>query len=347
METQPETTPRRGRLARIPRGVKWLIYAAYLGVLVFLGVELFWWLRFGSSTDSADGDVETVWRFFYDEMWTSGAVDAPSAPDDTLDILLLGGSVLEQTAPLWEQAVAEHTGKEVRVYNLAVSAHTSRDSRLKYEYLKGRHFDWVVVYHGINDVRMNYASDEQFKDDYTHCAWYYGMRRRLKEGKVTLSTLASTITDNLTDFGGPTPDRYELGRKLRTPVPFGNNIRAIVDQAIESDSRVMLMTFAWHLPDDYSRESFKAGQLDYGTGQFAMPVEDWGEPAQAVRLLEAHNEQVRQLQTDYSGDDRVVTVDQASLLKPNGKRFTDVCHLTPEGCVEFVTGTLPVFESKP
>lgn len=348
MQTQPESTPWRGRLAGVPRGVKWLIYTVYLSVLVVLGIELFWWLRFGTtSVPAAEKNTEAVWQLFYKQLWTSGAIDAPTAPDDTIDILLLGGSVLEQTAPLWEQAVAAHTGKQVRVYNLAVAAHTTRDSRMKYEYLQGRHFDWIVVYHGINDVRMNYASDEQFRDDYTHCAWYYGIQKRLKEGRVTFSALTTTIAKNLTDFGSPAPDQYDLGRKLRTPKPFGDNIRAIVEQALESESQVLLMTFAWYVPDGYTREAFGAGQLDYGDGEFSMPVENWGEPSQVVRILDAQNDQVRQLQGEYSDTDRVVTVDQASLLKSDGTRFSDVCHLTREGCAEFVARASPLIQSAP
>lgn len=340
------TSTRQSRLARIPRPLKWLIYCAYLAVLGVVGVELFWWLRFGSVPDTPERDAEFVWRYYYPELWDSGAMDAVTSPEDaTIDILLLGGSVLEQTGPLWESAVSEQTGQKVRVYNLAVSAHTSRDSLTKYGHLKGKHFDWVVVYHGINDVQLNYATDEQFKDDYTHCAWYDGMQRRIKEGRLNLISLTDSLVTNLIDRGGPTPDRYHLGRKLRTPKPFGDNVRAIVDQALTSDARMMLMTFAWHLPSGYSREEYLAGRLDYGDGHFKMLAEDWGEPSQVPILIQAHNEEIRSAAVDASGQNAVL-VDAASELAHTGKLFSDVCHLTPAGCEALVSMAVASFDER-
>jgi hypothetical protein len=101
---------------------------------------------------------------------------------------------------------------------------------------------------------------------------------------------------------------------------------------------VVLATFAYHLPPNYSLEAFKAHQLDYA--KHACPAETWGKPEYLKRTLDAHNAAVCQVAN------RTMTrlVDVAGEM-PRGKAwFDDPCHLTPEGCwqyVEIVVRSLP------
>jgi hypothetical protein len=62
--------------------------------------------------------------------------------------------------------------RNVRVFNLAKPAHTSRDSLLKYAALGEARFDLVIFYHGINEARTNNAPPEIFREDYAHYSWY-------------------------------------------------------------------------------------------------------------------------------------------------------------------------------
>ena len=50
--------------------------------------------------------------------------------------------------------------RNVRIFNLAMPAHTSRDSWLKYAALRDARFDLVIFYHGINEARVNNAPPE-------------------------------------------------------------------------------------------------------------------------------------------------------------------------------------------
>lgn len=341
MKTSPNTptstTPQRSRLRRLPVGVRWACYTVYLGVVAFAGIELFWWLQFGSLGADSKEDPDTIWIHYYTELWDSGVINAePSTQDETLDVLLLGGSVLDQTAGLWEAELSRQSDRPVRVFNLAMSAHSSRDSRVKYSRLKGRTFDWVVVYHGINDVPLNYAKDEDFRDDYTHVKWHSSFQRRLKDGHMKVADVTANIFTSLTVRNRPFPEMYPHGTTLRTPGPFGENIAAIVDQATGARSRVVLMTFAWHLPADYSEERFLAGDFDYADGQFRMPAEDWGKPSQIPPLVDAHNKQIERVADEHSGDGAVVFVDQAELLSDSAENFCDICHLSPDGCDRLV-----------
>jgi hypothetical protein len=89
---------------------------------------------------------------------------------------MLGGSTLN---PNWVQ-VERHLmekfayggHRHVRCFNLAYSAHTSRDSWLKYKQLQNVQFDAVILYQGVNEVRANNIAPEFFKDDYSHYSWY-------------------------------------------------------------------------------------------------------------------------------------------------------------------------------
>jgi hypothetical protein len=314
-----------------------LVYCTYLLVLAIAGIELFWWLKFDSVSWNKADEADAVWKNYYPELWRSGAIRSESSTQDqTIDILLLGGSVLEQTGELWEAEVARQTGRPAKVFNVAVSAHTSRDSRIKYSRLASRNFDWVVVYHGINDVRMNHATDEDFRGDYTHCGWYHGFEKRRKLGRLNVLDVTDSVFTALTTRGRPSPDLYPLARTLRTPVPFGKNIAAIASQATAANAKVVLMTFAWYLTADYSQAAFVSGQLDYGEGDYAMPAEDWGEPSQVPHVLQAQNEQIRRVATEHSTGGSIVLVDQAELLQGGSANFSDICHLTPDGCRRFV-----------
>jgi hypothetical protein len=91
------------------------------------------------------------------------------------------------------------------------------------------------------------------------------------------------------------------------------------------------MTFAYHVPADYSLEAFRAGTLDYAEGA-SLPVEIWGRPENTIAALEQHNDAVRELASQHP---EVVFIDQERLMPRSGKHFLDCCHFTPEGCTVF------------
>jgi hypothetical protein len=87
------------------------VYLLWVALLCWGGLKFFWWWQFGVAVTETPG-VDTVWRFYYPELYLSGAMDAKLTPDDgSYDVLLLGGSVLEQTAPAeWLQIPANRSG---------------------------------------------------------------------------------------------------------------------------------------------------------------------------------------------------------------------------------------------
>ena len=87
--------------------------------------------------------------------------------DEGVNILLLGGSVLYKNANILQELGYSHS---FNFYNAAFIAHTTRDSLHKYQYLDREKlkFDYVIFYHGINDVRLNNIPKQFYKENYSH-----------------------------------------------------------------------------------------------------------------------------------------------------------------------------------
>lgn len=331
----PRSWPRRVRFA--------VLYSAYLVVLCWIGLKVFAWMQYDVPvTRSANAD--DVWRLYYAELWKSGVLDSNGSHDDgRFDVLLLGASVLEQVAPKLETALRKRYGESVRVYNLALSAHTTRDSANKYRRLRDRTFDLVIVYHGINDSRMNCCREEDYRDDYSHCAWYDSFERKLEAGAISFRGVTSNLNRGKIGLGPPDEENLRYSRNVKTGPAFRRNVEAILKLAAAKQTPVLLMTFASHLPADYSRAAFEAGRLDYGEGHHQLAVEVWGEPAGVKKAIATHNAVIRKLHRDHP---QTIFVDMKTHLPESGRIFSDVCHLTPDGCDVFVSRMMPAIEER-
>ena len=113
------------------------------------------------------------------------------------------------------------------------------------------------------------------------------------------------------------------------------NIASILDSTVAQQTPVVLMTFAFHLPVDYSRDAFLQQGLSYGEGFFRIPVESWGPAEGVAAAVAAHNREIRDL---AERREDVVFVDQHKRLSHEGHLFSDVCHLTDAGIETFVDG---------
>jgi hypothetical protein len=103
----------------------------------------------------------------------------------------------------------------------------------------------------------------------------------------------------------------------------------------------MLMTFAYYIPANYTLEAFKARQLDYAG--HTLPVEMWGKPCYVASATDQHNDVIRELAAQNPD---VLFVDQQRLLRHSGQNFTDCCHLTDTGCIQFVENILAAMDAR-
>jgi hypothetical protein len=279
---------------------------------------------------------EAVWRMIYPEMELSGVDRLPPRDGRTFDVLLLGGSVLHpcfgDVAERLAARLQERLGRPVRVANLAGCGRTSADSRSKYEHLGPRHFDLVVFYHGINDVFINNCPPGAFESDYGHVCHIAQARALDRHPELswfclpyTLEYASLNIRDRWRLSGSPRHDWMIYGNDLRTPPSFEANLQAVADRAAARGEPLLLMTFAYHIPPDYTEEAFAAKALDYD--RHLAPVSMWGEVDNVRRGLEAHNEAVRRV----AARSDALFVDMAGRL-PHGRLcFDDPCHLNAEG----------------
>jgi hypothetical protein len=315
-------------------------------------VRGYWLLRHGIPFFAPDRILYVP----YPEL--RSVAESPPEPDDRFsEVLLLGGSSLHESWGQVESELLEQLARagrrDVRLFNLAQPAHTSRDSLLKYEALEGFRFDLVVVYHGINETRANNAPPELFREDYSHLPWYeianalapyHGTSRFALP--YTLRTLGLRIGQALA------PGRYapedapreawlRYAAEPRSAASFEANLAAILAIAARRDEPVLLMTFATWVPADYSYPAFRSKQLDCLLHH--SPIELWGRREHVVAALEAHNAIVRRLAADHEG---VVFVDQARRMPQGGRFYNDPCHFTTVGSQRFaehlVEALLPV-----
>jgi hypothetical protein len=286
-------------------------------------------------------------------MRASGALTGTiSNTDETYDVLILGGSTVSDDfgsiGPKLRDGLEKQLGRPARVYNLALYGHNSRDSALKYRQLAHQRFDLVVVYDGFNDARMNNAPADRFRDDYSHCRWYSTLRFVERNPALARSALLYSGKFALDRIGEETglawyiprhragPELTEHACDVRTAKPFRANYAEILAGAASRGERVMLMSFAYHIPANYSESACTAGQLDYANPR-PEPVELWGRPEYVAAAVDQHNAVIRDLAAHNPG---VVYVDQERLLPHSRAIFTDCCHLTEEGCALFVGNLL-------
>src|SRR5262249_2220839 len=128
------------------------------------------------------------------------------------------------------------------------------------------------------------------------------------------------------------PEKWQhYGGDIRTRQAFHDNLEEIVTTAKTKGERVMLMTFAYHVPPDYSLEAFRNKALDYDA--HICPVELWGKREYVIKGMDEHNQAIREIVARHP---EVIFVDQQARMPKSRTTFDDCCHLTYAGRTLFV-----------
>jgi hypothetical protein len=297
-------------------------------------------------------DPGRVLYAYYPEL-RSVDTERPALNDKFYDILFLGGSVLNRNWGSVENELSEQMAyaghRNVRIFNLATPAHSSRDSWLKYAALGEARFELVVLYDGINEARADNAPPEIFRQDYAHYSWYEIVNALAPYHGTTSFALPYTLrylavrlrqvlrSDRYVPKHEPRKDWVQYGQNPRSAVSFEQNLKAVLDLAARRGDRALVMTFATYVPANYSRDAFKENRLDYV--RHVVPIESWGRPEYVLATVGVHNEVVRSLAAQRAG---VLFVDQARLMAGSARYFNDVCHFTGFGSAKFVENLLEV-----
>jgi hypothetical protein len=322
--------------------ILFLLSALLCVVSAEVAARAFWFLRFGVPFRNPG----RILYAYYPELRIVDN-ERPAHGNKFYDILFLGASTLHKDWGQVEQDLLEQLAysghRNVRIFNLAKQSQTSRDSWLKYAALGAARFELVVFYDGINEARANNAPPEIFREDYSHYSWYKTVNALAPYHGTTSFALPYTLHSlaigmqyiltkgRYVPTDRPRRDWVHYGRDPRSAVSFKHNLGAILDLAARRGDRVLLMTFATYVPEDYSLKAFKAKRLDYGL--HLTPLEIWGAPEHVLKTVAVHNEIVRSLAAQHEG---VLFVDQASLMAGEPRYFNDPCHFTAVGSSKFV-----------
>ncbi len=315
------------------------IYLLFCWCVAFLGIKSFWSFYAGVPLGQSARPLD----FFYGEVRRSKVKELhPRHDDDHFDVLLLGGSVL---TPAWgnvEQSLSEKLreveGTRFRVFNLAYPAHTSRDSLIKYSLVADEQFDLVLVYDGINDVRMNCCPPEEFRDDYSHCSWYREVAEAIDADGISLPfRLTGELALVSRTLYLQTIDSHlmEFGREIKTVRALRQNHEGIIGAAAIRGDPVLLMTFAYDIPLDSADEQL----ADRGIEHFQRGrLTPWGKAEYVAAALDAQNAAIRDLAAEHP---EVLFVDERKLMPERWGLFIDPCHLSEEGSRRFVENLWP------
>ncbi len=268
-----------------------------------------------------------------------------------IDILFLGGSVLHSD---WGTIEQELKGKlmsayscDVNIDNLALTANTSLDSKIKYDLLKDQHYDIILLYHGINEVRFNNCPESFFKDDYSHVEFYnnvYSITNLFSRFSIFPHAFNSLKIKSSQMFGNKkllplgkseNSEWLDYGRDIKTSRTFYKNYEAIIEVATKSNAVVVIPTFAYYVPIGYSLTDFQEKKLDYT--KFICPIEIWGNTENVVKGIETHNKAIEAYWKDNSQMENLYFIDMNDSLTKKGSNFDDVCHLTHDGSTEYAS----------
>jgi len=263
------------------------------------------------------------------------------SPDDR-NVLLLGGSVLQRIPrEAWRR-----TGPEWSFHDVSFKAHTTLDSLYKLEWLlrSGYRFEYVVLYHGINEVRTNNVPLELFAADYSHYA-FYRMAHLLFRDRATLASLLVRHSDlayrvalayrtrsgqgDLLPPDNPPKEWKPYGADIKSAPSFRRNLVRISELARQSGSTLVVPRFAYASPSDYSIAAWRDRSLGFSCEERGDPTHIWGAPEHVPPGIDAHNRVIDDER------DRFVLVDTSPLMG-NVDDFCDICHFSPRGMERFV-----------
>jgi len=323
----------------ISRIVRTLVLILVLIIAGEIGARLFWSVKYHRPFI---GKPELLYSF-YPELKPVQRLKKPGR-GNRLDVLILGGSVISNAwgnvSTVLTEELALRTGRNIGVVNLARPAHTMLDSYIKYARIGPYPFQIVAIYHGINDARTNNCPSDVFRSDYSHYSWYHDVNGLLNHHEAkyivlpyTLEMLSARIRERLGSrivlpTAQPPRQWLEHGYDIKSIKSYSRNLERIVDLAKLRNQRVLLMTFSFFKPDNYSAAAFKSRSLPYTLHSAAL--EAWGAPEAVAKAIESHNDVVKSM---AGADSTHLFLDAANSIPHERAYYNDACHLTARGCV--------------
>lgn len=309
------------------------ILAVNFLILVVL-LEIFSRSFLGLRRDAKFNNPKSVVNFYYPELKN---INTSEIQRNKLNLLILSASVMNSAWGSVEENIKKNFLKnkniKIKITNVSMPAHTTRDSLLKYKLIEKDKFDIVFIYHGINDVRMNNYPKRYYKNDYGHIQWYREVNLLTMYPELKYYATRYTLNVAWNKLFHKSMDDYyenlEYGKDIKTNYAFYKNIDKIINIAKKREQKVLLGTYAYHQDKNYSKRSFELKKLNYSSHK--LPIEVWGKPENVNKNILKNNDIIKRLSELHN----LETIDFNSKIPKNKKYFDDCCHLTNEGSVFF------------
>jgi lysophospholipase L1-like esterase len=225
--------------------------------------------------------------------------------------------------------------RPIEVLGAALRTHTTKSSVVKYKLLRKYRFDFVLIYHGINDLWANHVPSEDFQSDYSHLGSWYKRNVWLDSCLICRTIYkkwhyqepARGSSGNLSDFA--------------SEATFKRNIFTLIQDIRRDGSTPFLMTFAWNIPANYTQVAFEVHSLGYSnpTNYDRWPVELWGSPDYVREGLKRHNRILKEV----ASSEGILLLDQEKLMGKELRWYGDVCHFSDEGTDRFIENITEFF----
>ena len=115
----------------------------------------------------------------------------------------------------------------------------------------------------------------------------------------------------------------------------------LVNAIRKAGSKPILMTFAWNIPHNYTKEAFLTKSVGYNKQKVSdrWPVEIWGSVEYVKDGLQTNNTIIKQIAINND----ILLIDQEKLIGNNLYLFGDVCHLSEKGVKKFIDNVSSFF----
>lgn len=264
----------------------------------------------------------------------TGDTIALEKPADTLRVLVLGSSSMfnRHMGERLKTALQNTTTKKIELLDAGIRSHTTQADVVKLKLLAPYQWDVVLFYNGINDLWANHVLPEDYYSDYRQLdPWNH--RNVFLDNSLLLRYSYNFLYRQLKPFAQYqfvfAKKPYINAANFASLPSFTSSVEQIVAISKNLGAKPVLMTFAFHLPDNYSRQAFLDKQLDYSNpdNYDSRDVYNWGPPDYVRAGLSRQNDAIRKVATE----NKVELIDIDRAMSGQGRWFGDVCHFNDAG----------------
>ena len=316
---------------------KHLAFASFLFVLIVISITLVEFIYLPNARHLPRAFYLMGWIGYPDTriddtvlnpIGLTGDVPEAFRPDATIRVLTLGGSAIfnRRFTERLKTSLQERSTRPIEVVGAAYRGHTTRSSVIKAGFLTERYpFDFILIYHAINDTWANNVAPDDFRNDYSHLdAWY--RRNWILDHSILVRDLYNSRLYRK-------PTRRDGESAFQSAGTFRANLETLVHTALEHGSIPLLVTFPTCVPPDYTLERFLGGKVSYNNPERHDPraIEEWGPKDKVLEGVRLHNVITREVAAAFG----VPLLDASALFGSDPLDFGDVCHFSESGTDRF------------